>query len=264
MLKRLASICCVVAWLACGDVAAAQDARAAQKAPGAPPAAPRPARPREPADVPAVKGDANDPSNRFLKRHEGFLQDLKAKGGQVGVVFVGDSITDGWRRAGKATFDKTYGGLDPLNLGIGGDRTQHVLWRLENGEVEGIHPKVAVLMIGTNNLGSNTNDEIVAGVTKIVESLRTKLPSTKVLLLGIFPRGAKADDPARGRINAINGRLAGLDDGKTVKYLDIGDKFLAADGSLPKDVMPDALHPNEKGYEIWAEAMAPTLAALMQ
>ena len=230
----------------------------------APPATRRPPV-KEAADQPAVKGNADDPNNGFLKRHEGFLKDLKAKNGKVGVLFVGDSITDGWRGKGKQTFQDTYGGMDPLNIGIGGDRTQHVLWRLEHGEVEGISPRVAVLMIGTNNLGSNTNEEIAAGVTKIVRTLREKLPRTKVLLLAIFPRGARPDDPNRARIRAINEQLAKLDDGgKTVKYLDIGPKFLADDGTLPKEIMPDALHPNEKGYEIWAEAMGPTLEEMMK
>jgi lysophospholipase L1-like esterase len=229
------------------------------------PARPAQNRAKEPADVPAVKGNADDPNNGFLKRHQGFLKDLEGKHGKVGVLFVGDSITDGWRGQGKKFFEQNYGPMDPYNIGIGGDRTQHVLWRLEHGEVEGISPKAAVLMIGTNNLGSNSNEEIVAGVTKIVETLHAKLPQTKVLLLAIFPRGAKSDDPARARIKAINEQLEKLDDGgKTVKYLDIGDKFLAEGGSLPKDVMPDALHPNEKGYQIWAEAMAPTLAELMK
>jgi lysophospholipase L1-like esterase len=220
---------------------------------------------KEPADVGAIKGNADDPNNGFLKRHEGFLKDLAAKNGKVGVLFVGDSITDGWRGGGRRAFQKNYGSMDPLNIGIGGDRTQHVLWRLEHGEVEGISPKVAVLMIGTNNLGSNTNEEIAAGVTRIVHTLHEKLPGTKVLLLAIFPRGFKADDPARGRIKSINEQLAKLDDGgKTVKYLDIGPKFLDPDGTLPKDVMPDALHPNEKGYEIWADAMGPTLKELIK
>jgi lysophospholipase L1-like esterase len=241
-----------------GLVAHAQTAAPAKARPAQPPRA------KEPADVGAVKGNANDPNNGFLKRHEGFLKDLAAKNGKVGVLFVGDSITDGWRTGGKKVFEQNYGSMDPLNIGIGGDRTQHVIWRLEHGEVEGISPKAAVLMIGTNNLGSNSNEEIVAGVTKIVQELHSKLPNTKVLLLAIFPRGAKADDPNRARIKAINEQLAKLDDGgKTVKYLDIGPKFLDADGNLPKDIMPDALHPNEKGYQIWAEAMGPTLAELM-
>lgn len=233
----------------------------------------------EPADVPAPKHDRKDPTQPepgFVKRHEGFLKDLADKKGKVGILFVGDSITDGWRRdkkrekdkvteemAPKEIFEKNYGSMDPLNIGIGGDRTQHVLWRLDRGEVEGINPKVAVLMIGTNNLGSNTNEEIVKGDTKIVNELKEKLPHTKVLLLAIFPRGEKADNPFRARIKAINEELAKLDDGgKTVKYLDIGPKFLEADGTLPKSIMPDALHPNAKGYEIWAEATAPAIAEL--
>ena len=131
------------------------------------------------------KTNPREPDPGFVKRHEGFLQDLKAKQGKVGILFVGDLITDGSRGGkGKEIFDKNYGGLDPLNIGIGGDRTQHVLWRFDRGEVEGISPKVAVLMIGTNNLGGNSNEEIAAGVTKIVHELNTKLPKTKVLLRG--------------------------------------------------------------------------------
>jgi lysophospholipase L1-like esterase len=258
----------------------------------APKAAPKIAAPHEAADVPAPKHDKKNPEAPeagFVKRHEGFLKDLKAMNVKVGIVFVGDSITDGWRRdkqvvrkvdpkappaatpAAPATpailphdvFEKYYGSMNPLNLGIGGDRTQHVLWRLDRGEVDGISPKVAVVMIGTNNLGGNSNEEIVAGDTKIVKELNEKLPNTKVLLLGIFPRGMKAADPARDRIKAINEQLAKLDDGgKHVKYLDIGAKFLEPDGTLPKSIMPDALHPNGKGYEIWAEATAPAIAEL--
>jgi len=121
-------------------------------------------------------------------------------------------------------------------------------------------------MIGTNNLGPNPSNEAISdGVTKIVTEIHQKLPNTKVLLLAIFPRGAAADNPFRARIKSINETLAKLDDGgKSVKYLDIGDKFLDKDGTLPKDVMPDALHPNAKGYGIWAEAVKPTLEELMK
>jgi lysophospholipase L1-like esterase len=270
MTRRLRALLasCLAATLSFPALVSAKDAPAA--APPATPSAVKKAdaprnQTKEPADVGAIKGNPDDPNNGFLKRHEGFLKDLAAKNGKVGLLFVGDSITDGWRGGGKQVFEKNYGSMDPLNIGIGGDRTQHVIWRLEHGEVEGISAKVAVLMIGTNNLGSNTNEEIAAGVTKIVHTLHEKLPQTKVLLLAIFPRSFKADDPARSRIKAINEELAKLDDGgKTVKYLDIGPKFLEPDGTLPKEIMPDALHPNEKGYEIWAEAMGPTLAELMQ
>jgi lysophospholipase L1-like esterase len=246
-------------------------APAAPSAPATRPAARR-GGPSEPADVPAIKM-GNDHGIGFINRHVGFLNDLKALEGKCDLLFVGDSITDGWRgrpnpdrgTGGKEIFDKTYGQYHPYNIGIGGDRTQHVLWRLEAGEVKGISPKVAVLMIGTNNLGSNTNEEIVSGVTKIVQSLHSRLPNTKVLLLGIFPRDPQPDTQNRQRIKAINAELAKLDDGgKTVKYLDIGDKFLQPDGTLPRDIMPDALHPNTKGYQIWADAMQPTLEELMK
>jgi lysophospholipase L1-like esterase len=254
--------CCLSASVLVPSVVPAQPA-----APAAPATAQKPTTPakKEAADVGAIKGNPDDPNNGFLKRHEGFLKDLAATNGNVGILFVGDSITDGWRGGGKQVFAKNYGEMHPLNIGIGGDRTQHVIWRLEHGEVEGISPKVAMLMIGTNNLGSNTNEEIAAGVTKIVHLLHEKLPQTKVLLLGIFPRGAKAEDPARGRIKAINAEIAKLDDGgKTVKYLDIGEKFLEADGTLAKEIMPDALHPNETGYQVWAAATAHTLAEMMK
>lgn len=232
--------------------------------PAAPAAQPKAAAPKEAADVGAIK-QGRDQGAGFLKRHEGFLADLKAKNGKVDLLLVGDSITDGWRGGGKEAIKAWTEKLSVYNIGIGGDRTQHVIWRLENGEIEGISPKVAMLMIGTNNLSANTNEEIVAGVTKIVQMLNKKLPNTKVLLLGIFPRSAKPEDAARGRIKAINEAIAKLDDGgKKVKYLDIGVKFLDKDGNLPKEIMPDALHPNAKGYQIWVEAVQPTLDELMK
>ena len=247
----------------------------ATAAPAAPPAAPttRPANrgggQPEAADLPSIKM-GGDHGVGFIRRHVGFINDRRSMDNKVGLLFVGDSITDGWRnfgpRGGRDVFERSYGRYRPLNIGIGGDRTQHVLWRLDADEVEGISPKVAVLMIGTNNLGSNSNEEIVAADAKIVEALRHKLPNTKVLLLGIFPRDAKPDTNNRNRIKAINAELAKLDDGgQKVKYLDIGEKFLEPDGTLPPDgTMSDALHPNAKGYQIWADAMQPALEELMK
>ncbi|HEX3998942.1 MAG TPA: platelet-activating factor acetylhydrolase IB subunit [Pirellulales bacterium] len=209
----------------------------------------------------AAKPAPRDPG--WVKRHEGFVE--IAKKGGVDLLFLGDSITDGWRGRGKEVWAKNYEPLKAANFGIGGDRTQHVLWRLQNGELDGIKPKLAVLMIGTNNLGSNTDEEIVDGIKAIIEELHTKSPETKLLLLGIFPRSMKADDKARARIKHINSEIAKLDDdGKTIKYLDIGNKFLEPDGTLPKSIMPDSLHPNAKGYEIWAEAINPTVKEMMK
>ena len=230
----------------------------------------KPAQPKDEPSVASCKGDENDPKNKFVARHEGFMKDKAAllKKGPIGLIFIGDSITDGWRGRGKDVFAASYDQYNPYNIGISGDRTQHVLWRIDKGELDAIdpNPKVAELMIGTNNLGSNPSDEsIAAGVTKVVEEIHQKLPHTKVLLLGIFPRDNKADSPRRARIKAINEIIAKLDDGgKTVKYLDIGDKFLDSEGTLSKDIMPDYLHPNAKGYQIWADATKPTLDELMK
>jgi lysophospholipase L1-like esterase len=229
----------------------------------------KPAEAKDEPTVPSIKG-ANNPKNGFLKRHEKFLEDKEAllKKGPIQLVFIGDSITDFWRSRGKDVFEKNYAQYNTYNIGISGDRTQHVLWRIDNGELDGItpNPKVAQIMIGTNNLKPNpSNEEIAAGVTKIVKEVHEKLPQTKILLLAIFPRGEEPTNPYRARIKAINEMIAKLDDGgKTVKYLDIGDKFLEPDGTLPKSVMPDSLHPNAKGYEIWAEAIRPTLEEMMK
>lgn len=214
------------------------------------------------------------PDPNWMRRHEGFLQ--IARQGGVNVLFLGDSITDAWRRdgnmGGKKVWDEHFAPLGAANFGIGGDRTQHVLWRIQNGELEGLRPKVVVLLIGTNNTGfeadgvtrRNQPADVIAGVAAVVEALRARAPESKILLLAIFPRGEHPDHPQRQQINQINPELAKLADGKTVQYLDIGDKFLAPDGTIPKEIMPDFLHLSAKGYEIWADAIKAPLAQLMQ
>jgi lysophospholipase L1-like esterase len=210
---------------------------------------------------PAATPAPRDPD--WVKRHEAFA-DIAKKGG-IDLLFMGDSITNRWRNAGKDSWEKNFAPLHAANFGMGGDCTQHVLWRLQNGELEGIKPKLIVLMIGTNNLSANKDEEIADGIKAIVADVHKQRPETKILLLGVFPRGMKAKDSARGRIKHINSLIASLDDGgKTVKYMDIGDKFLDPDGTLPKSVMPDGLHPNTKGYEIFAEAITPTVQAMMK
>jgi beta-glucosidase len=211
-----------------------------------------------------AENSAVKPVPKDVKRHEGFLAQANAGKGDIDVVFLGDSITDAWRTDGKGVWKEHFEPLKAVNFGIGGDRTQHVLWRIQNGELKGFQPKVVVLMIGTNNLGSNTNEEIAEGIKTIVQEIQHLQPQTKVLLLGIFPRGAKATDKNRDRIKDINKIIAKLDDGKKVRYLDIGEKFLDAEGNLPRDIMPDALHLSAKGYKIEAEAIQPTLAELMK
>lgn len=221
--------------------------------------------------VKPVPRDAN-----WLKRHETFV--TIAKRGGIDVLFLGDSITDAWggeghnpKAAGAKIFEREFAPLKAANFGIGGDRTQHVLWRLQNGELEGIQPKVVMLMIGTNNSNGNDNtaEEIAEGITAIVREIHKRSPKTKVLLLGIFPRGKDPNNPAvkaqREKIARVNQIISKLDDGgKTVKYLDIGHVFIQPDGHIPPEIMPDYLHLSEKGYELWAQAVKPVILELLK
>jgi len=200
------------------------------------------------------------PDENWVKRHEGFVE--QAKKGGVEFLLMGDSITDGWRGGGKKVYSEAFDALKPANFGIGGDRTQHVLWRLQNGELDGITPKVCMLMIGTNN-GKDSADDVAAGITAIIKEIQKKSPTTKVLLLGIFPRGPMPN-PGREKNDKVNTMVAKLDDGgKTVKYLDIGAKFMNEDKSISKEIMPDFLHLTEKGYQIWADAVLPTVKEML-
>ncbi len=235
-------------------------AQPAQPVTGAQPAPPAATGKRVNAAVVPAPRD----TDRARQRFEELNQRVKAAQGQVDLVFLGDSITQGWEGNGKAVWQRYFAHRKALNLGIGGDRTQHVLWRLENGNLDGIKPKVIVLMIGTNN--SNRDDhtpaEILEGVTAIVERLRAKLPETRILLLAIFPRGETFNDQ-RGKILQVNQALAKLDDNRSVFYLDFGHRFIEKDGSISKRIMPDFLHLSEQGYRIWAESIEPKLAELL-
>lgn len=207
----------------------------------------------------AIKPEPREGS--WIKRHESFNERVKM--GNVDLLFIGDSITQGWEGAGKDVWKKQYDPRNAVNLGIGGDRTQHVLWRLEHGNIDGIQPKLAVLMIGTNNASGNTPEEIADGIRAIVGKLREKLPTTKVLILGVFPRGADKNNAQRQvnqKTNAIVDKLA---DGEKVFYLDIGKSFLAEDETLSKEIMPDLLHLSPKGYQIWADAIESKVTELI-
>ena len=197
----------------------------------------------------------------WLKRHESF--NARVAKGNTDLIFIGDSITQGWEGRGKNVWKEFYGERNAVNLGIGGDRTQHVLWRLDNGNIKGIAPKLAVIMIGTNNSGSNTSEEIFDGNKAIVNKLRKALPEMNILILAVFPRGPNANDKRRQVNEKANEMISKLADGKRVHFLDIGKGFLQDDGVLTREIMPDLLHLSEKGYTIWAESIEPSVKKLM-
>ncbi len=206
----------------------------------------------------------------WKNRHQQKLERVAATP-DTELIFIGDSITHSWESQGASgTWNKYFGKYKPLNLGYSGDRTENVLWRFANGEIDGIKPKLAVVMIGTNNTDgvhfptANTGPEIAEGIIKICQGLRRKLPGTKVLLLGIFPRGENPEDTQRAagiEASAIASQIATGDNG--IFYLDISDSFLNADGTMNKHIMPDYLHPSPAGYWIWAKAISSSVERII-
>jgi lysophospholipase L1-like esterase len=240
-------------------------APAGAPAAGAPPAGVGQRGPAPPANV-AFHNERND------ARHQGFV-DI-AKKGNIDLLFVGDSITDWFywpRGGGEATggkvWEANFAPLKAANFAIAGDTTQGVLWRMQNGELEGFKAKLIVLMLGTNNTASNPVGQIIEGDHLIVEEFKKQQPQAKVLVLGVFPRN-NARSPEQtavlnATIKAVNTGLAQFADNKQVFYMDIGDKFLV-NGVVPADIMADGLHPTAKGYQIWADAILPTVKNLMK
>lgn len=248
-----ASLVAVLAWHPVGSSApgatTAASAQAAQAAPA------------NPATTPVAREDA-----WWQQRHA--EMNARVKQGGVDLLFLGDSITQGWEGEGAKLWAERYAPRKAVNLGISGDQTEHVLWRMQHGNLDGIAPKAAVIMIGTNNVGNtggkHSAEQIAGGVKAIVGELAAKTPKTKVLLLAIFPR-ADPGDAMRTKIAAINADLAkfAAADAERVTFLDLGPKFLGADGTLAADVMPDKLHLSGKGYTIWADAIEPELKRLL-
>lgn len=183
------------------------------------------------------------------------------------VLFTGDSITRGWLSAGKSVWEREYASLGAVNFAINGDTTQNQLWRIINGEeLAGIAPEVVVLLIGSNNFvySGHSSEQVAAGVAAIVTGIEDRLPATRIILLGILPRGADPESRLRGQILRANELIASLDDGERVFYLDFGDQFLNEDGTPDTALMHDSVHLTEQGYEVWVSAMAPLLNRVMR
>ncbi len=199
----------------------------------------------------------------WTERHERAV--ARVREGSVDLLFIGDSITQGWEEDGRRVWNSYYEPRRAVNLGFNSDRTETVLWRLQHGELDGIAPKLAILMIGTNNTSMREDppENTAAGVQAILTTLRTHLPQTKILLLAVFPRCASADDPLRRVNNAVNDRLRAFADQRQVYFLDLSRRFLDEAGRISEDVMPDALHPSERGYRLWAEGMENLVSKLM-
>ncbi len=215
---------------------------------------------KNPLTIPTGRQDA------WMVEHEKHKQ--KARAANFDIVFIGDSITERWRypAEGKLVWDEKLAPLNAGEFGISGDGTQSVLWRLQDGELGALNPKVVVLLIGTNHIQSSQPPQIVEGITAVVNDLRQRLPSSKILLMGLFPRKHSTDPPhIPSNVREVNAQIARLDDnGRTVRYLDLGFRFLHSDGSVISETMIDGLHLSPKGYEIWADGVMMPIAELMR
>ena len=201
----------------------------------------------------------------WMKRHNDLADGLAKK--KVDLLMVGDSIIFRFERAGTPVWKNQYEKRGGYNFGSSGDRTEHILWRLQNGKLDSIKPKLIVLLIGTNNTATRkdeTPEQTAYAIKAITKEIKKRLPTSKILLLGIFPRGRKVDDALRARNDKANTIIAKLHDNKKIFYLDIGHVFLNEDKTLNQVLIKDTVHPTEKGFEAWAEAMEPMISKLLK
>ncbi len=225
--------------------------------------------PPEPANILSSPISGVDPQRgangridpAYAAKHKAQREMMAAANPQL--VLIGDSITARWPAE---MLQKYFGQYSPANLGIGGDRIQNVLWRVQNGALEQTRPRVIVLLVGTNNLNSNnpcTPEEVAGGIGALLRCLQEKTPQSKILLLGILPRGTSASEPANENIRRANAKIALLADNQRIFFLDVGDRLIEPDGTILPEVMPDKIHVAEPGYSRWIEAMRPTLDKLL-
>ncbi len=209
------------------------------------------------ANTAAIAAEREGPSHKkWMGKHikqQTKCQSLK----RVDLLMIGDSITEGWQSHGKKIWNEYYSKRNAFNIGISGDTTQGVLWRLQSGAFEKISPKLSVLMIGTNN-HKHTPEEVAEGIKVNLKELKKQFPKTKILLLNIMPRGK---DPSNTKLHLKNVKtnkiIKKYVDDKTVFLVDMNEAFLLKNGMLNMDLMRDQVHPNEAGYRVWAEAMEP-------
>ncbi len=213
---------------------------------------------------PAIAPVSRSGEDWWAQRHAACVAATE-KGG-FDVAFLGDSITQGWEGDGRGYWEKKIAPLKPANFGFSGDRTEHVLWRLANGELTAAKPKLIVIMIGTNNVGHGSSNAAQAaeGVRAIVQKLRTDTPASKILLLATFPRGQKPNDLLRLNVASMVDQYKQAADNKNVFLLDLGPKFISQDGTLQTAIMPDYLHLSPAGYQIWGDNMLPEIERILK
>lgn len=201
--------------------------------------------------------------NKLAKLGHQARMGLGEEANKVDVLYIGDSIVQKFEKEGRKVWAHYYRPRKTINLGISGDRTEHVLWRLENGNIAGLEPKLAIIQIGQNNGGHNTEQEIFDGVVAIVDYLKKEIPNMKILLLAVFFRGHKPN-PERDLFKAVNTQLARkYSDSSDVTFMDINSLFVKPDGTIPASLFPDYEHPSEKGYMVWCDAIESTVATLL-
>lgn len=209
--------------------------------------------------------------NRAVKRMQGRAIGVhnkimtRVKKGNSDLIMLGDSITECWcwKPRGLPVWEKYYGSYNPINMGISGDRAEHLLWRIQDGTLDGLNPKIAVLMIGANNISGEPSDTALT-IKQIIKEIRSRLPKTKILMLEILPVGTEPmNDKHHLHHKKINDLIRPYGDDTWVYLLDISQTFLDTKGNLRMELMQDSWHPNKQGYQAWAEAMAPTLKKLV-
>jgi lysophospholipase L1-like esterase len=218
------------------------------------------------ADQPVARTDANS-----KLAHQQMVENLKK--GRIDVYFAGDSITRRWRATDYpqflANWNENFFGWNAANFGWGGDTIQNILWRLQDGELEGVHPKVIVLLAGTNNVGNTPASkarvsDITRGIKALLDTMRERSPRATIILMGILPRNDGADPAAvMASIQKINEDIARFADGQKIRYLDINDKLADKDGRLFEGMTGDRLHLSLKGYQVWADALKPLFTELL-